>query len=403
MSRYNLLLGAIVTAFALSALLYEAGFKERGRTGDLLCRYLVCEDEALVAGAHRQLLAGQLDSAVGMFRSALQRDPASPYRWCDLGEALVEAGREEEGRRCFSRAVELGGHSPPVLMRAANFHFRAGEGSQALPYAARVLAMLQDYDAIVFGTYDRMGITVEEILKEGLPEEKRAAQAFFRHVLERGSPTEAQRVWRWMNQRAFEDVRLADAYAGFLVGARQYETAAREWAAHAGSCLEGYPQSNSVFNGSFECEPAGSTFDWRISQVKGAVTARDPSVASSGRCSLRIQFDGQENLAYGQVSQMVFVKPGAYRFEVRIRASEITTDQGVGFRIRDPKDPRRLDSTTERVVGTADWKTVEKRLLVPPQTSLLEVQVIREPSLKFDNKIGGTVWIDAVRLERVGN
>jgi hypothetical protein len=34
-------------------------------------------------------------------------------------------------------------------------------------------------------------------------------------------------------------------------------------------------------------------------------------------------------------------------------------------------------------------------------TQLIEVQLSREPSLKFDNKIRGTLWLDGVTLERL--
>lgn len=400
MKSYRTVLGGVVTAFALSGVVYQAVVNERSGTGRWLCRYVVCEDEALVQGAQRRLLAGELEEAVEMFRWALGRDPASPYRWCDLGEALLETGREEEARQCLARAVELGGHSPAVLMRAANFHFRAGEGSKALPYTARVLALLADYDGVVFGSYRRMGISVEEVLKQGLPQEKRAAQSYFREVLGSGSVEEAGRVWGWMGERSLGDVRLADEYAGFLVGAHQYEKAAREWAAQGGACGEGYLKSTYVFNGSFECEPAGRTFDWRMGQLEGAAADRDESVAGAGRWSLRIRFEGRENLAYRHVSQRAFVRPGSYRFEARVRTEGITTDQGIGFRILDPEDPRRLDVTTERVTGTTEWRRLEKRLVAGNATGLVEIQVIREPSLKFDNKIRGTMWIDEVKLGR---
>ena len=228
MNRYKLVLSGLVTLFALSGVLYQAWLKERGWIGGLLCRDVVCEDEAVVEAAHQRLWSGELDGAVEWFRAALRRDAASPYRWCDLGEALLEAGRGEESRQYFRRAVELGGHSPVAMLG--------------------------------------------------------------------GSQEEAERVWKWMGERSLEDLRLADEYAGFLVGARQYERAAREWAARGGSCREGYPEENRLFNGSFECEPAGQTLDWRITPVAGAAAGRDGSVASAGRWSLRIDFEGRENL-----------------------------------------------------------------------------------------------------------
>jgi len=114
--------------------------------------------------------------------------------------------------------------------------------------------------------------------------------------------------------------------------------------------------------------------------------------------SLRIRFGGKENVAYSHIAQRAVVWPGPYRFEAWIRTEEITTNQGIGWRIFDAVSPSRLSLEFENRVGTADWTKVEKIFVVPPETRLLEVQVVRRPSLKFDNKISGTACIDAVSL-----
>ena len=49
------------------------------------------------------------------------------------------------------------------------------------------------------------------------------------------------------------------------------------------------------------------------------------------------------------------------------------------------------------------WSPVEQDLAVPPQTKLLRVQVIRQPSMKFDNKVGGTAWVDELKLEPISH
>src|SRR2546427_13044195 len=98
---------------------------------------------------------------------------------------------------------------------------------------------------------------------------------------------------------------------------------------------------------------------------------------------------------------MAVVKPGSYLFRAQVRTEGITTDQGVGFRISDAESSARLDIKTENLVGTSDWKKVEARFLVPPQTRLIRLQVIRQPSWKFDNKISGTTWIDEASLVRL--
>jgi hypothetical protein len=134
--------------------------------------------------------------------------------------------------------------------------------------------------------------------------------------------------------------------------------------------------------------------------VEGVEVARDSAVPWSGNSSLRIRFEGKENLSYSHISQMAVVKPGGYLFRAQVRTEEITTDEGVGFRISDAEDSARLDIRTENLVGTSGWRKVEGRVLVPEQTRAILVQMVRQPSGKFDNRISGTAWIDGVSLLR---
>jgi hypothetical protein len=44
---------------------------------------------------------------------------------------------------------------------------------------------------------------------------------------------------------------------------------------------------------------------------------------------------------------------------------------------------------------------VKNELIVAPETRLLRIEVIRQPSQKFDNKAGGVAWIDNVELKPI--
>jgi hypothetical protein len=295
------------------------------------------------------------------------------------------------------RAVELGPHLPQILLRAANFHFRLGAAQDALGYAAQVLAIVPDYDAAIFTTYSRMGVDTENALRYGLPHGARAAQAFFRYTLSAGGLEDAASVWAWMGRNSMNDDRSADAYAAFLIGRQRYEEAARMWAAQMGTREAGYLQSKWLCNGDFSREPSGAVFDWKVTPVAGVEVRRD---SGQGRPALRIEFPGTENLAYGNVEQTAFVAPGSYRFSALMRSDAITTGEGVGFRIFDREKPGGLDVRTRQLRGTADWSRVETEFQARAP-GLVVVQVFRAQSLKFDNKIAGTVWIGEVKLERV--
>jgi hypothetical protein len=97
------------------------------------------------------------------------------------------------------------------------------------------------------------------------------------------------------------------------------------------------------------------------------------------------------------------VWPGTYRFHAFIRTEALTTDQGIRFRISDTEVPARLDEVFGQFTGSNPWASVDHDLVVAPKTRLLRIEVIRQPSLKFDNKIGGLAWIDDLKLERMAN
>lgn len=342
-----------------------------------------------------------LAGAVGNFQQALEGNSASPDRWCDLADTLLEAGQLEKARYCFSRALDLAPASPPILLRVANFHFRMEENRQAFPYTSKILGEIRDYDEIVFSSYSRMGAGIGEILDYGIPKDERAAQSYFRYVLKHGREGEADQVWRWMATHAFMEGKSANAYLDFLVAHHRYEIAAQSWIQFLGSRTNGYLKSNYLWNGDFESEPSGSIFDWRIEESNQVETARDPETSHNGRYSLRLRFNAEENLNYSHVSQKAVVTPGEYRFQSYIRAEAITSDQGVGFRVFDPDNQHILDVRTVPVTGTSDWTRVEKTFTVSAHTKMVDVRVVRSPSMKFDSKITGTVWLDDVSLAPV--
>jgi hypothetical protein len=136
--------------------------------------------------------------------------------------------------------------------------------------------------------------------------------------------------------------------------------------------------------------------------VEGVEVSRDSVERFSGKYALRVRFEGKANVSYAHTAQTAWVTAGKYRFEARIRTEGITTNKGLRFRIFDAEAPTRLDLVTEELVGTHDWRRVERVFTVAAETNLVTIQLMREPSLKFDSKIKGTGWVDAVSLAPLG-
>jgi hypothetical protein len=81
-----------------------------------------------------------------------------------------------------------------------------------------------------------------------------------------------------------------------------------------------------------------------------------------------------------------------------IRTDGLTTDQGVSVRIYDALQPQRLDTRTDPVTGTHEWTQVDRVFVTAAETTLVQVEIMRQALLRIDNKIAGTAWIDAVDL-----
>jgi hypothetical protein len=355
---------------------------------------------AALAGFAAWTLFGH--SPVESLAQTLRADSASPYRWCDLGEELLQAGKTDQARACFRRAVQLAPNIPPIWMRAINFYLQVDDIPAALACTTPVLRLVSDYDGVIFSDVDHIGQNAAVQFLPHITGNRRAVSAYFRHLLAVGNVATAQAAWPFAKSG-----ELTAEYADFLLRQHRYGAAVTLWAdwagtdrtgAQAGTRAGDYLHPNRLFNGGFEREPHGSRLDWRLTPVDGVETTRDGATVSEGKSSLRIHFQGAGNVDYHNVEQTGWVTPGVYRFRAEVQTRDLTTDQGVRFHLFDAESPQRLDFTTEQLTGTHNWTRVEKTFLVPSETNLVTVQVTRNASLRFDNKITGVAWIDAVSL-----
>ena len=138
-------------------------------------------------------------------------------------------------------------------------------------------------------------------------------------------------------------------------------------------------------------EASGSPLDWRWrSEAELFETARE------GR-AVRIHFEGKENVGFDHLSQTA-VLPGAgrYALSARMKTEGITTNEGLRLAIPD------LGVKSESMTGSNDWVTVRLEFEVR-EARAVRVAVVREPSVKFDNKIEGTAWVTGFVLEGLRN
>ncbi len=363
-----------------------------------LCDFSVCSPDELAQRAYLQFLEGNdaQDQISGDVKRAVLLDPASSYRWCDYGEALLDQGDAAGAERCFRRAVELGPRSSPILLRTADFYFQIDQPQKALGYLKRILSDISEYDSMAFSLFDRLGGSTEQILALGIPEQARPAQAYFRYLAARGDYNSAWKTWTWIRQRGFVDEAVVTDCVNFLIRTKHYAQAQATWSDFLDGKGGDYPQRNLVYNGGFDSEIRRVALDWRIAPHELVRTAVEGG-------ELHVTFPGTDNVTFRNVTHQVVAPPGRYVLRADVRAEGITTDQGVWLQLLDVDSPGRLSIGTQPLQGTVNRRTEQLAFTVLGDTRLLEIRLVREPSEKFDNKIEGEVWLDNVTIAAARN
>jgi hypothetical protein len=154
-----------------------------------------------------------------------------------------------------------------------------------------------------------------------------------------------------------------------------------------------------IWNGDFAQEFIGGGLGWRWHTPIGADFAFDTVPQTYGVRSAQIFFGGGSNPEIQEPKQYVAVEPNrSYRFHAYMKTESITTEMGMRFSITDPNHYNAVRVRTENLTGSHPWTATDVDVATGPQTHFLLVQLLRESSRMFDNKLSGTLWIADVSL-----
>ncbi len=160
-------------------------------------------------------------------------------------------------------------------------------------------------------------------------------------------------------------------------------------------------------NGGFESAvgpPGRNYFEWQIAPVAGAQLNLDAREPAEGARSLRLLFESPSTLAFGNVSQVVAVRPATrYRLAHSVRTEELKATGTLVTVIDDAAEPGKpLAASAPIPVGTNGWRQVALDFTTGPKTEAVIVRVQREACLAAVCPIFGRVWYDDFNLQRIG-
>jgi hypothetical protein len=333
-------------------------------------------------------------AAEAVFAWQLQREPLDAYRWLDRASIAHSRGVETDAvRQHVEAAVSVQPNAREINWRAATMAIRLGHLESAQAY---LRSWLQDQprqtDRALF-VAARWIEDPDDLLDRILPEGEEylaAALAFARRA---GRMDLAERTWSRLSGLGVTDGTLFD-FVELALAEGDHALAIAVWQ----SRFPGF-EAGQVPNGDFR-DPLGTGrgLDWDTRMPKGAAATRDQEEFVTEPASLRIDFDGSENLQLQRPAVRIPVDPGITRWEISgyWRAQRLTT-RGIPYLVARAAGERWV---REDVPGASfDWTPFRIEVENPSGVPMLEFELRRDrPGVDFDRYLSGQIWVDSLRL-----
>jgi hypothetical protein len=359
-----------------------------------------------VLGRYQQYNLAQPDAAQAedSYRKAIALNPIATEAWLDLGTAYELDGKTEEAREAYLEAKKSYPASAEVSWRYGSFLLRQGEQSQAYAELRRAIEADPERAATAFSRAYRANPNIDDILAQLLP----AKQSVYVDVINEASAEKqlavAKTVWaQLLTLHPHFAIRDVDGFLSALFQAGEYAEARRVWDQQVAT-MNLPPllrlQGSVVWDPSFESGVIGSAFGWMFQPIaQGVSISVDKAEKLSGRQSLRLSFDGKHNPNLEAACTLALVEPNTtYHFSGWIKTKDVTTEQGVGFRIHSYGNSEGPVVNTRQIYGNNPFTLIEQTWAAGPDIRRLRICVTREPSDNPDVRISGSAWVDDVNL-----
>jgi tetratricopeptide (TPR) repeat protein len=343
-------------------------------------------------------------SALQSLQLAVALYPEYTDAWLDLATAHELEGDTDAARQDYIRAKNSYPKSAEVAWRRGNFLLRVGDLPPAFREIRQAIQLEPSRAAAAFSRVYRADPNLDEILDLVLP----PIPSVYVDVMREATATKqlglAQTVWaRLLALKPALHIQDFDPLVKELAADKDYVMAGKVWEQGATTLrLRSLyrPEGSVVWDPSFESGIEGYMFSWHYKALEeGVRISLDSGERISGTQSLRLSFDGKHNPGMEAACIASLVNPSTnYRFTTWIKTRDLTTEQGVSFRIRSLGEPTNPVVNTREFHGSTQWTPIDMRWYADASTHRVQICVCRDPSDNPDVRISGNAWIDDVNL-----
>jgi hypothetical protein len=341
-----------------------------------------------------------LKESLKYLREAIKRNPLEQQYYLDLAKVLHRMGEKNLSIQALEKAILVFPTSYQGRWVSGNLLLQQGVPEKALPHFTYILANFPNQSSLVYDVLLRAINDMDFILNKVVPKDPPSMNQYLTYLYEIGDRESAKKAWEIKASYGVKNDRAQTLrHIGFLISQGDLNEAFHVW--KTGLREEGLSipsDGNLITNGGFEeKEILGGGFDWKMTNVPGAEISFDHSTAFEGKRSLKIVFNGKENVDFQHVYQFVALKPNSeYVLKAHMKTKALTTKSGIRIEISGVGPA--FHGASEALIADNGWKELTIAFRTPPQSQGGVVRVRREKTDKFDRFISGTVWIDNVSL-----
>ncbi len=355
--------------------------------------------------AHSQALArrarepGDMDPAQreALLRHALAGNPGDAR----VLMALAERWWIDGDRDRAAAAVDLAGRAAPadaaVSLAAAAYWLRAGQAQRAASLWDAALHTQPPLKQTLFPAFLRLTEDApgSGIIRELVRREPAWWPDFFAYAATHALRSETVRDLFTL-RREITPPSLAErrAYVDRLLRSGRWQQAYLAWMSGLDEEQRGY--LGAVYNGSFEIPISGFGFDWNAPPVDGAAVRRRATYGAGGGHALQVAFTGQR-VAFTHLFQRLLLVPGSYYITGSVRVDDLHASRGLQWQVNCGAGWEKPLATSERFVGSAQWRTFSFAVTVPAQGCTGQtLRLVALGRRAGDYALSGSIWFDDV-------
>ena len=341
-----------------------------------------------------------LARAADYLRTAIERNPLEQEYWLNLARICLREERAAEFERALGNALLVFPTGYRGRWAAGNLFLQYGFFDQSLSHFSYILNYYPNQSSVVYDVLGRVVRDSDFVLEQFIPENILSLTQYLAYLYGMRDRETLKRVWKKRETLGYKpDPAETFRHVEYLISEGDLRDAHAVWQA----CVQeqgdlSASNGNLVTNSGFEREklwPSG--FDWRLGTAPGAEVSFDRSIFFEGKRSLRIRFNGKENVDFAHVSQYVAWTPNTeYLLKACVKTEALTTKNGIKLEITGIGPAFRVSSS--QLTGDNNWQEVKVPFRTPASSQGGVLRIRRERSTKFDKFIAGTAWIDDIQI-----